>query len=188
MVSEPGRFRGWREIAAHPAIVDLEPNTAPAAMALIGQREFFGPTSPISGRRPGPRGRREPGELVAGARSWRCSNSPIGIPSQRSAARITAAFISFRGRSSCDGKSADDVRDTASRILPAIALDIVPGLKIQDIVEPPGIAQVVDPVGPHPAIALLTQRRPPPAEIIPVHRPPQDDDVVVPKLPQSCGD
>src|SRR5262245_31613660 len=81
----------------------------------------------------------------------------------------------------------DNIHEIASRVLPAAALDIVPGLKIEDIVEPPSIAEVVDHVGPHPSITLLTQRCPPPWEIIAVHRPPEDDHVVVPKLPQSCG-
>ena len=66
IVSEPGRFRGWGH-SGPPAIVDLEPNAATASMALIRQREVFGPTAPISGRRPGPRGRREPGRARRGS-------------------------------------------------------------------------------------------------------------------------
>jgi hypothetical protein len=39
-------------------------------------------------------------QLLAVARSWRCSNSPTWIPRQQSAARMTAAYISFSsGRS-----------------------------------------------------------------------------------------
>ncbi len=33
------------EIAAHPEIVDLEPNAATRSVALIGQREVFGPAA-----------------------------------------------------------------------------------------------------------------------------------------------
>src|SRR5438105_14706987 len=52
---------GDSEIATHPAIVDLEPNAAMHLVALIAQREVFGPTSSISVRRLGPRARRERG-------------------------------------------------------------------------------------------------------------------------------
>jgi hypothetical protein len=44
MMSEPGGFPDG-EIAAHPEIVDLEPNAATRSMPLIGQLEVFGPVS-----------------------------------------------------------------------------------------------------------------------------------------------
>src|SRR5262249_56022039 len=86
---------GDSEIAAHREIVALEPNAATRSWALIGQREVFGPMSPISGPRPGPRARRARGGAPRGSlgvdaarthrSGFRANDPPRGSPPRTSA-------------------------------------------------------------------------------------------------------
>ena len=88
---------------------------------------------------------------------------------------------------------ADDIHVGVSRIegtagAQVIRIDAgrgkVPRLEVEDIVEPPNVAEIVDHVRPDPAIVRSGHVRgtPPPFGIPRMHGPPKDDDVVIPKL------
>jgi hypothetical protein len=88
---------------------------------------------------------------------------------------------------------ADDIHVGVSRIegtarVQVIRIDAgrgkIPRLEIEDIVEPPNVAEMVDHVSPDPAIVPPGHvRGTPPSFGIPgMHRPPKDDDDVIPKL------